>query len=73
MESVTEEDTGTISDSMDTADEDYEDVWSIHDDMEKVSGDSLRERFQLFFSVHPDLAPGMRISLNFLIEVTDYW
>lgn len=29
------------------------------DGMETVTDDGIRDRFQLFFSIHPDLKPGM--------------
>lgn len=31
----------------------------VDDEMEIVTDDGIRDRFQLFFSIHPDLKPGI--------------
>jgi hypothetical protein len=51
MEDVTDDCMETVADD---GMEDFTD-----DGMETVTDDGIRERFQLFFSIHPDLKPGM--------------
>lgn len=59
MEAASDEGMGDATDDcMETvADDGMDDV--TDDGMETVTDEGIRERFQLFFSIHPDLKPGM--------------
>ncbi|KFZ05087.1 hypothetical protein V501_08686 [Pseudogymnoascus sp. VKM F-4519 (FW-2642)] len=63
MEAVSDEGMGDATDDyMETvADDGMEDV--TDDGMETVTDDGIRERFQLFFSIHPDLKPDELVNI----------
>lgn len=60
MEAVATDGMDIISDNgMDTVAADDGMEACTDDGMETVTDDGIRDRFQLFFSIHPDLKPGM--------------